>query len=811
MRENKNQDLLPIDSHLPQITSSFSDKANLVLTASPGSGKTTRVPPALTQIFSKKIIVLVPKRIAAVSAAARVADENSWSLGQDVGYQVRFDNRTSPSTRLVYMTEGVFLKKLGDKKFWDEISCVVFDEFHERSSAIDLALGASLEKQIEGADIKLLVMSATLNAQKIIDFLPDSRWIEIEDRPFPLHVFKSKKSQRLNCDQLFIDHLIETLQTALVKSKRDTLVFLPGLSEIRFADRNISQKFKSFQTAILHGSLKLEEQRKILQPGETRRIILTTNIAESSITVPSVDLVIDSGLEKKSVTESKIGFKRLELVRISQFSSHQRAGRAARTAEGYCYQLWHELDERSMPVQNGPEILQSDLLEESLTLLSTGIEKPDLFSWLDRPKRSFSQAIEQLVQWQLVTEDMKVTARGLAVQSCPLDIEKSVLFVSLCAQGFQNEASRLLAFIETANFDFQTEPVRLDQLNLSDAGLRIEKQLQHLRITVPDSAKGVSFREALISAFFKYFPNRIAKKKEKNFAVSSLGRGLELSSYLVQKDLEYYLLLSGRELSSALTKCDFAIGFSTDEFQKFGLSEVRTVKELHLDIENRKIYRIEKKLAGYFEVSASARQYVNETKEPEVFRHFLEAKSGDLIADHADYKNYVTKINFIKRKAEVLALTAEDFRYQESLLSELTPSLMDSVRTLEEFFDFDLKALLLFFTPDKIKSLLPTLPQNFKLPSGKTVPVDYESDQAPKISAKLQEFFGIKTNPSVANGKIRMTIEMLAPNYRPTQVTSQLENFWHTSYHEIKKELKARYPRHAWPDDPLNYVPEKKK
>jgi ATP-dependent helicase HrpB len=801
---------LPIDPHLEKIAGSFLSHPNLVLTASPGSGKTTRVPPLLASTSAKKTIVLVPKRIAAVSAAARVAEENGWALGQEAGYQVRFDNRTNSSTKLIYMTEGVFLKKIADEKFWNEISVLVFDEFHERSSAIDLALGAALEKQISGSDIKLLVMSATLNAQKILEFLPDSRWIQIEDRPFPLHVVKSKKSQRLQCDQLFADHLADTLQAALSQSRRDTLVFLPGLGEIRFVERNLLQKFKNFEIAVLHGSIKLEEQRRIVQPGSGRRIILSTNIAESSITIPSVDLVIDSGLEKKSVTESKIGFKRLELVRISQFSAAQRAGRAARTSEGFCFELWHEIDERSMPVQNEPEILTSDLLDETLTLLSFGVSEPDKFSWLDKPKKPFKPVIEQMKVWQLLDEKNMITAKGRLVQSCPLDTEKAVLFVSLCERGFQREASKLLAFTETANFDKQNESIDLQRIPLSDMGQRIENQLLSLSVAVT-AKSSAGFKETLISVYFKFFPHKIAKKKEKNFAVSSLGRGLELSPYLVNKDSDYYLLMSGRELSSALTKCDFAVGFSQEEFARLTSTEIKTVSEMHLDLESRRIYKVEKKMAGYFEVSSSAKQYVDEKKEPQAFRHFMDSSFEELLSDHNDYKNYVTKINFLKKKSELLGLSESHFAFLSSLAENVKASAAETSASIAEFYSSDLFSLLLFFTPEDIRELLQSLPGSFKLPSGKQIPVDYESEQAPKLSAKLQEFFGVKTNPSLLNGRIRMTIEMLAPNYRPTQVTSQLENFWSAGYHEIKKELKARYPKHAWPDDPVNYVPEKKK
>lgn len=813
MPETKKLTQLPIDAHLERILQAFKANANLVLTASPGSGKTTRIPPNLISLLpaNKNIVVLVPKRIAAISAASRIAEENNWELGKEVGYQVRFDNKTSAATRLIFMTEGVFIKRLNDESFLAQLQTIVFDEFHERSSHIDLSLGICLEKQIEGFDLKLVVMSATLNAEKILNFLPDAEWVEIDDKPYPLHIVKSKKSQRLSCDKVFVEVLIDSLQQALNLAKRDTLIFLPGLYEIRYVERALLEKFKNFEINILHGSIKLEEQRRILQPSAGRRIILSTNIAESSITIPSVDLVIDSGLEKKSVTEKKIGFKRLELTRISHFSANQRAGRAARTGEGYCYQLWHELDERSMPKQIEPEILQSDLLEETLTLLSLGIKQPDQFSWLDKPKKSFQDSLSQLKKWGLVDSSLNITAKGKSVQSCPLDIERSVLFVELIETGYTKEASRLLAYIETTTFDKIHEAIAIDNLQLNDLGRRIEIQLYQFSANRPLIKPTNSFRESLIKIFFKDFPNKIAKRKDKAAAVSSLGRGLEMASYLQQKDYDYYLLLSGRELSSALTFCDFAVGFSNEEFASISQSEVTLDTEVHFDIEKRRLYKIEKKKAGYFEISASTKTFVNEKAEPEIFLSFLKTNFSELIVEHPDYKNYVTKINFLRNKSDLLDIKNQDFDYLGKFEEQVLESVIETIKSVEEFFSFRLWDLLAFFTPQNITVFVQELADSFKLPSGKTVSIDYESEQAPKISARLQEFFGLKHNPLVCQGKIRMTLELLAPNYRPTQVTSQLENFWKVSYHEIKKELKARYPRHAWPDDPINYVHEKKK
>lgn len=789
---------LPIDRYLDQISEAAKNNDNIILTAPPGSGKTTRTPPALMKIF-KKIIVLVPRRIAALSSAARIAEENDLTLGVEVGYQVRFDNRTTETTRLIFMTEGVFIKKLGDPQLWHNLELIVFDEFHERSSAMDLALGICFEKQILGENIKLMVMSATLNVEKLQSYLKPAVWIDIEDKPFALEIIKSKKAQKLICDQHFMDMLVETLLVATEKSKKDILVFLPGLAEIRFAERQIGARLRNFEINILHGSIKLEEQRRILNPGPRRRIILSTNVAESSITIPSVDCVVDSGLEKNSVAENKIGFKRLEVGRISLFSARQRAGRAARVAPGVCFQLWHDADERSMPAQIIPEIIKSDLLSESLTLISLGVSNPDQFSWLDKPKKTFKEAFSQLAEWNLY-EKLQITAKGRAVQSCPLDIERSLLFVELCLQGFQREASRLLAFLETTSFDRLSDLPDLNNLGLTDAGKRIEQQLQRLQMQTFEQTS--EFRDALLKVFFQNFPEKIAKRKDRLHALSSRGRGVEITPTLAADPAAYWLLLSGRDTGSALTKCDFAIGFSEEEFASFSSGNVKTIVDIGYDFEKMRLYKIEKKTVGHFIISEAVKVFLDEVRHPAEFRTFFLQNFSDILLRHPHFKKYIVKLEFLKKKTE------HDFHFAEAITEKAMEALGESVSTMPEFFALNIFEILLYLTPPELRADLLLLPDSFTLPRGKVVEIDYSSENAPKISARIQELFGQEKNPSVLNGRIRMTIELLAPNYRPTQITSQLENFWTTSYIEIKKELKARYPKHAWPDNPATFTGE---
>lgn len=795
---------LPIDSYLTRISLACRENPFCVLTAPPGSGKTTRVPAELMQSF-KKIVVLVPRRIAALSSAQRIADENNFTLGQEVGYQVRFENKASTDTRLIFMTEGVFIKKLNDPALWKDLELVILDEFHERSSLIDIALGLCFERQVLKQVPNLLVMSATLNANKLADFFGECARIDVEDKPHSLEIIKSKKPQRLICDQIFADHIVETLKSALQRSQKDILIFLPGLSEIRFVERILTSKINALRIEILHGSIRLEDQRRILQPSSERRLILSTNVAESSLTLPSVDCVIDSGLVKKTRTEVKIGFKGLELSRISLFSARQRAGRAARTGPGLCYQLWHESDEKSMNEQIIPEIITSDLLEECLILAAAGIT-PTQFSWLDKPKKSFAEVLTQLQAWGLLDLSFKLTGLGKKVQSCPLDIERSILFVLLSEEGFGNEAAQLMAYLETTSFDRLKSLPDIENLNLNENGVLVVQQLKRLALATP--RKESSFREALIRIFLQKFPHKIAQRKERQNAISSRGRGVEMASYLVGAQTDYYILLSGREISSALSRCEFALGLTSAEFERSAQNDITAKTEILFDSEKQKLYKITQKKIGIFILTESSKIFLSADEEKIYFSDFLKDHLMEILESRESYVLIKNKLNFLEKKKSEIGLTEADFMFLQNFSSLIFENIGYSTHSFSDLATIDLKSLIEYSIPDPVKSILIDLPNEYLLPRGKRVKIDYESEQAPKISAKIQEFFGVKNNPTLLNGKLRMTIELLAPNYRPAQLTSQLENFWSTSYLEIRKELKARYPRHAWPEDPFAPIEE---
>ncbi len=811
---------LPIDVFIAKIQAGFSKSKNVILTAPPGSGKTLRVPAALAKDLiekksSQKIIVLVPKRIAAVAAASRIADENNWQLGSEVGYQVRFDQKCTEKTTLIFMTEGVFVKRLSNSEFLNDIHTIIFDEFHERSSLNDIGFGYCFEQQMlseKNADLKILVMSATLDAKKIEKFLEDSVCVHVDLKPFPLEILKSKKAQRLQFDFTAGDMIADATKDLFRKQTKDVLVFLPGLYEIRMVQNKLQQTLPGVAVDILHGSIPIDEQKRILAVANHRRIILATNVAESSLTLPSVDAVIDSGLEKKAVYEKKIGFQRLELRRISLFSARQRAGRAARVGPGICQQMWHETDERSMSEQIEPEVLKSSLFEEALILLSIGVGDPQHFSWLDRPLNSFRPVLEKFHRWNLIDEKNKITSLGLDVQRCPLDLERALLFVELSLAGFQNEAARFLAFVETTDFAKVSHAVDLYDLNLTDMGRRIEQQLQKIKLHSKLTAAGDSnFRDTLIKTFLRYFPEKMAQRKDGQAGISTLGRGIHLASHLINKDSDYFLLLSGRDTNDNLSVIDFAIGFSQKDFESLSQEEQTTQIDYVLDFEKKTIYKQQKKLSGLFTLSVGTKIPLDTKKDHKLFQEVFLKHIAEFISNHSQAATYFKKIFFLQKKKAFLGYEESDFFFLEGLNEKIYESLSETIGSLVEFLEYDLFQLLIFLTPDRIKNDLQKLPSQFSLPSGKTVPVDYDSEQAPMISVRLQELLGVLKTPSLLDQRLKFTVELLAPNYRPTQITGDLENFWKTSYQDVRKDLRARYPKHDWPENPLDWKPEMSK
>lgn len=808
---------LPIDPHLDAIVNKITGDKPVILTASPGSGKTTRVPAHLLKTVRtespKKIIVIVPKRVSALSAADRIASENNWVLGEDVGYQVRFENKVSAKTQLIFMTEGLFLKRIQTPGFWDEIHTLIIDEFHERSSSIDLILGLSFEQKVLGRALQLVIMSATLNVQQLKNFLGDSVAFEIEAPPHKLDIVYSEKNQKLTCDDLFFSHLKDTLLKAWKTAQKDILIFLPGQREILRFKNIIQPLFPQYRIEILHGSLSLNEQKQIVRnnTGSGRRIILSTNVAESSITASGLDCVIDSGLEKKSYRENKVGFSGLDLQRISLFSAKQRAGRAAREQAGMCFKLWHATDEMSMKEQIEPEILKTSLLEESLLLFQQEVTDLESFSWLTKPSPlTLKQARKSLLKWHLITETSELTPLAKTISKWPLSIENSILHFQLSRRGFSMESAKLIAVLESGN----TESVLEKNKNFSGSDVakildlnaldfmtdRIFQQILSSCKVADKIAAGENFEKTLIQVYAEYFPEKVAFVKNKTNAVSMFGRGLQVTAGSQSANSDFFIALSGRENHSQFTQVTCALGFDKKLAQEIFAPLAKKQTEVHYDFEKNEFFKIEQLKFETFVLNDFGKSRLSREELQKNWKEFFKKTPLDFLKIHPNYEKIKARLNFLIRKDTQLS---EDSKNQtENYEDLLTDYILQGYDDFEDYKNCDLFYLSYQVLNEELCDLLQNLPESIKSPRGRIHPVDYTDEKAPLISLKIQDAFGWKDTPKICHNKFILTLELLAPNMRPAQITSQLGLFWKSSYADVRKDLRARYPKHDWPEDP---------
>jgi len=809
---------LPIDPYLDDIVKKITGEKPVILMASPGSGKTTRVPAHLLKSIQgdskQKIIVIVPKRVSALSAADRIASENNWALGDDVGYQVRFENKVSNKTQLIFMTEGLFLKRIQSPGFWDEIHTLIIDEFHERSSSIDMILGLGFEQKVLGRKLQLVIMSATLNVQQLQNFLGDSETIQVEAPPHKLEIIYSDKNQKLTCDDLFFNHLKETLLKAWKTAPKDVLVFLPGQREInRF--RNIIQPlFPQYRIEILHGSLSLNEQKQIVRNdlGSNRRIILSTNVAESSITVSGIDCVIDSGLEKKSYRENKVGFSGLDLQRISLFSAKQRAGRAAREQQGLCFKLWHPTDEMSMKEQIEPEILKTSLLEESLVLHQQEVADIESFSWLNKPLTfTIKQARQKLLKWNLITEASALTPLAGLISNWPLSLENSILHYELSLRGFEKDSAKLIAVLESGsvetvleknkNFNGSDVAKIIDSGSLDFSSERIYQQiLSSCKVSGKNPVGADSFETTLIQIYASFFPEKVAFVKNKTNAVSMYGRGLQVLAGSQAAQSDFFIALAGRENHTQFTQVVCALGFDKKLAQEIFAPLAKKQSEVHYDFEKNEFFKTEQLRFETFVLNDYGKSRLSSDELKKNWQVFFKKTPLDFLKIHPSYEKIKDRLNFLRKKDTHLSDASK--QQIENFEDLLTDYILQGYDSFEDYKNCDLFYLSYQVLNDELSDLLQNLPDSVRSNRGRSHDVNYTDDKAPMISLKIQDAFGWKDTPKICHNKFTLTLELLAPNMRPAQITSQLGLFWKSSYSDVRKDLRARYPKHDWPEDP---------
>ncbi len=772
---------LPIDALLPAILRSLAEHPNLVIEAPPGAGKTTRVPPALLSMVRGHVIVLEPRRIAARMAARRVADQMGERIGQTVGYQVRFEQVASAATRLWFLTEGILPRRLISDPTLSGVDVVVLDEFHERHLETDLALALLRRLQAtKRPDLRLVVMSATLNAGPIAAFLNRAPVLRSEGRLFDLDIAYQPYSAAPLETQ--VAGAVSTLLTQ--KHTGDILVFLPGAAEIRRAARECQSIASRHAMLVLplHGDLPPAEQDRAVSPAAQRKLILSTNVAESSITVDGVTAVIDSGLARTAGDSPWTGLPTLAVSRISKASATQRAGRAARTAPGRAIRLYTLEDFSRRPDHDAPEIARRELSELCLTLRALGIAHPAQLDWLDAPPDAAIARAEELLERLGAAGD-----RARAMARYPLHPRLARLVIESTERGAGQDGCAVAALLSAGARSGQG-----DLLSLLDSewDAAAKRQLEQIRRIVRPVKPKQHDPNALNLAILAAFPDRVARRRKDNQLLLAAGGSARLeydarAEFLVAVDIE-----DRSEHSQPLVRLYCAI----EPDWLIDLFPARIHERSGVEW-NRTAQRVE---------AVSALVYDNLTIQ--------ETRGGSLDSDQATALLAEKAVEAgIERFVDPSEL--DEFLARVAFASEHAPvpkidvqsAFLELCRGLKSFAELKSAAasmIPLLEQRANARSLNAVAPTRVRLASGRQARIHYETGKPPWVASRLQDFFGLRQTPRIANGQVPLVVHLLAPNQRPVQTTTDLAGFWQRLYPQLRKELSRRYPKHAWPENP---------
>jgi ATP-dependent helicase HrpB len=761
---------LPIDGFIGEILQCLDQRRAAVVVAAPGAGKTTRVPPAVAA--DGPVIVLQPRRIAARSLARRIAAEQRWTIGDEVGWHVRFERQFGPRTRVLFATEGILTARLQSDPLLTEFRTVVLDEFHERSMHADLGIALARQAWLARDDLRLLIMSATLDAGRVAAYLGGCPVVEVPGALHPLEVRYAPGTP-----------IADAVVTCLRETSRQVLCFLAGVREIAQARREIESsaacRAQPIEIVELHGSLDSAAQDDAIADVSVRRVILATNIAETSLTVPGVTAVVDSGLHKSARYDPDRAVDSLETERISRDAADQRAGRAARTAPGLAIRLWHQAD-RLRPHRE-PEVLRIDLAGPALDILAWGGDLKT-FEWFEAPSAAALEAAMDLLRRLGAVEDVRLTESGRRMQRLPVVPRLAAI---LMAAGGARSAALACAILSERHYQpFHPATTTSDLLSavererdLPPHMLRIAEQLQSAMAGASRrSLTELEFRRAL----FAGYPDRVARRRAPGSprVLMASGHGATMGAESGVRDGEFLIALdvtAGKrgEGSEARVKVASIV-------EPGWLTATRTRVEHSFDKESGTVRSVAR---DYYDAIVLAERPV--PPDPgEVRRLLADAFLASPLS--AGDEQFVRRLRF----------AGVDVRLQDVVVRALADA--RSLRGLE------LASGLSF---EERRRLDQDAPEAIRVPSGRQARLEYQEDGTVSASVKLQELFGLADTPRIGPRREPVLFALLAPNGRPVQMTRDLRSFWERTYPEVRKELRGRYPKHPWPDDPWTAPP----
>jgi ATP-dependent helicase HrpB len=834
---------LPIDDVLPDVVRHLRAASSLVLRAPPGAGKTTRVPPALLHAglaTRGKIVVLQPRRVAARATAARIAAEQGWQLGGEVGYQVRFVNRTTAKTRIEIVTEGILLRRLLGDPFLPDIACVVFDEFHERTLASDLSL--AMVRQIQQSvrpELRIVVMSATLAAEPIANYLGGCPVVESRGRTFPVEVRHLPTLDR----RPLADSVAEGVQQLLSLTGGDCLVFLPGVGEIRQCETRLAALAGQHNLALLplYGDLPAEQQDAVLQPGPRRKIILATNVAETSLTIEGVTGVVDSGLARVLCLDERTGLDRLELTPISRASADQRAGRAGRTQPGVCLRLWPEASQRVRPEFELPEIRRVDLAGAILQVLCWVEPDVAVFPWFEPPAAAALERTLHLLEQLDAADKGAITPLGRQIAALPVHPRLGRLLLEGERWGITGRVALAAALLSDRDPFVRDERPRsarqvavhsrsdvLDRvhsLEAFDQSGRLESDVgtlhrggaqavlksrnQLVRLVSPRSApQGAAYSadEHFLRSLLTAYPDRLARRREPGSrrGVMVGGRGVRLGEQVALADEEFYLCIDlDAGGSEALVRQASAVDreWLPDE-------RLRTETSVEFDEQTGKVVARKRVFFNMLLVEESqAAMPGNEQIAAALAAAAASQLDRVFPADDHEVAGFRTRVQCLAQWMPDLALPPLDEEQLKGLLSQLAAGR----RSLAELRQAPwLQALKSLFSWHQLQTIDREAPERIEVPSGNRITLAYEVGRPPVLAVRIQEVFGLLETPRIAGGRVKVLMHLLAPNMRVAQVTDDLASFWAKTYALVRKDLRARYPKHSWPEDPYTAIAQRR-
>jgi ATP-dependent helicase HrpB len=805
---------LPIDDSLPGLLSALADGTRVVLVAPPGAGKTTRVPLALlgeAWLAGRRIIVLEPRRLAARAAAARMAQTLGERVGDCVGLRVRMGSKIGPKTRIEVVTEGVFARMILDDPELSGIGAILFDEFHERSLDADLGLALALDAQAGlREDLRLLVMSATLDGARVARLLGGAPVIESHGRSFPVETHYAGRDPTRRIEE----QVAEVVARAMRAQKGSALVFLPGQSEIRRVAARLAETLTdpAVDIAPLYGALDQSEQDRAVRPAPEgrRKVVLATSIAETSLTIEGVRIVIDSGLSRVPRYEAGLGLTRLETVRASRAAADQRRGRAGRTAPGVCYRLWEEAATGSLEPFDRPEILSADLSGLMLDCAAWGVADPTTLPFLDPPPApSLAEARRLLGEIGALDGQGRITEEGRRIRDLPLPPRLARMVLDAARRGEGRLAAEIAAVLterglggSDTHLGHRVEAFRRDRSRRADEMRRLAQGWA--RSAGAGDSGGDPARAGAVLALA--FPDRVARARGATGGfVMANGRGasVEPQDRLAREDFLAIAEIAG---SAAAGRILLAAPLSLDAIEEEFSSAIRTEMDVAFDrgaaaLRARRVRRL-----GAL-VLADASLPVPATPESAAILAEGVAKIGiERLPWSKAQQQLRDRVAFLRRTEPQTWPDLSDARLTATATDWLAPVLVGKTG-LAAVGAGDLDAALQMLMPwDLARRLEREAPTHFEAPTGQRHPIAWDGPE-PVLAIRVQELFGLREHPSVAGGRLPLTLELLSPAHRPIQITRDLPGFWLGSWAAVRADMRGRYPRHPWPEDPANATP----